>query len=64
MIPIGVLCLMLGWSLAMGYSHVKEGCKKLDRAKRAKRQSCRGSKASSQATEETELGELPPPDLV
>ena len=63
MVPIGVLCLMLGWSLAMGYSHVKEGCKKHDRTKRAKRGACRGSKASSQATEEAELSELPPPDL-
>ena len=64
MVPIGVLCLILGWSLAMGYSHVKEGCKKHDRTRRAKRQSCWGSKASSQATEEAELSELPPPDLV
>ena len=48
----------------MGYSHVKEGCKKHDRAKRAKRGACQGSKASSQATEEAELSELPPPDLV
>ena len=48
----------------MGYSHVKEGCKKHDRTRRAKRQSYRGSKASSQATEEAELSELPPPDLV
>ena len=48
----------------MGYSHIKEGCKKHDRAKRAKRGACRGSKASSQATEEAELSELPPPDLV
>ena len=64
MVPTGVLCLILGWSLAMGYSHAKEGCKKHDWAKRAKKQSCRGSKASYQATQEAELSELPPPDLV
>ena len=64
MILIGILCLILGWSLAMGYSRVKEGCKKNGRTRRARRQSCRSSKASSGATEEAELSELPPPDSV
>ena len=64
MVLIGILCLILGWSLAMGYSRVKEGCKKNGRRRRARGQSCRSSKASSRATEEAELSELPPPDSV
>ena len=56
--------IVIGWSLAMGYIRVKEGCRRQGGTRKGRKLVKRGSKSSSQATEATELCELPPPDLV